>query len=376
MIWALYIAGGLHAALVLWLCGGWLFRIRPPRSEGGKEPLSVIIAAHNEARNLHEFLPTILAQDYPGEFEIILALDRCTDNSAKVAEELAQGHDRLRILRIDDAPAGMSPKKHALERAIAAARHERLLFTDADCAAGPHWLSEADRHFDNNTDVVIGLGPYRRRPGLLNLFVRYETLYTALQYIGWAAWGLPYMSVGRNWAYRKSKFEAAGGFGEDRARLSGDDDLLLRRLAPKRKRTRLMLSPASQTVSIPPETAGAWWRQKKRHFSAGGAYKPLIQFILSAFHASQAIFFISLIVELAADPASVPVWSAYLLRMVLVTASLGLLQRWWRDPGLLLIWPLLDLLYVIYHVTAAPAGLISQPKWKETDGGSLQEYTG
>ena len=54
---------------------------------GKLPPLSVIIAARDEEENLKVFLPRILNQDYP-EFELIVALDRCVDDSIKVVQDL------------------------------------------------------------------------------------------------------------------------------------------------------------------------------------------------------------------------------------------------------------------------------------------------
>jgi biofilm PGA synthesis N-glycosyltransferase PgaC len=50
-------------------------------------PVSVIISARNEARNLTENLPYILQQNYP-DFEVVVINDCSTDNSEDVLKDI------------------------------------------------------------------------------------------------------------------------------------------------------------------------------------------------------------------------------------------------------------------------------------------------
>ncbi len=93
--------------------------------------ISVLFAARDEEEKLPEALKTFLALDYPN-FEIVAVDDRSTDSTLRILEETAAKDSRLRVVRIDELPAGWLGKPHALQKAYEASKEEWLLFTDAD----------------------------------------------------------------------------------------------------------------------------------------------------------------------------------------------------------------------------------------------------
>ena len=80
--------------------------------------------------------------------------------------------------------------------------------TDADCRPlSDQWITEMSRYFSKEKTIVIGYGSYKRvKNSLLNLLIRFETVFTAMQYFSYAKIGLPYMAVGRSLAYQKDEF--------------------------------------------------------------------------------------------------------------------------------------------------------------------------
>ncbi len=98
--------------------------------------VSVVVAAHNEADNIRQKITSILQQDYsPEQLEIIVASDGSTDRTV----ELAQAFDDPRI-RVLDLPR--SGKTATLNTAVQLAKHDILLFTDADNC----WLPDTMGH--------------------------------------------------------------------------------------------------------------------------------------------------------------------------------------------------------------------------------------
>ena len=92
-----------------------------------------VVPARNEADIIGVCLPTLLAQDYPGEFRVILVDDASTDDTAAVATAL--GTDRLTVVRGEGPPPGWAGKVAAMARGVqAAGEPDYLLFTDADIA--------------------------------------------------------------------------------------------------------------------------------------------------------------------------------------------------------------------------------------------------
>jgi cellulose synthase/poly-beta-1,6-N-acetylglucosamine synthase-like glycosyltransferase len=259
------------------------------------EPVSIILCAHNELDNLRELVPILLRQEYPASFELVLIDDRSQDDTYLYAQQLSQYYPgRFRLVTVTNTPAGFSPKKYALTLGIKAARYERLLFTDADCRPVTYdWLHLMQRGFaqKNGADIVLGFSGYVEAPGLLNQLIRYETLLTAAQYLGLAWGGRPYMGVGRNLAYTKATFHSTKGFASHIRRLSGDDDLLVQDAVAAGARAAVVADLDAQTVSLPAENWGAWWRQKRRHLSAGGRYRAADRRRLALFMGSNVLFY-------------------------------------------------------------------------------------
>ncbi|MDT8306913.1 MAG: glycosyltransferase [Anaerolineae bacterium] len=94
--------------------------------------LSIIIPARNEAENLSRLLPSLSAIDYPGDVEVIVVDDGSMDATAAVA-----ARHGMRVIRVDEVPAGWLGKPHACQQGAQAARGDWLLFTDADTVHQP-----------------------------------------------------------------------------------------------------------------------------------------------------------------------------------------------------------------------------------------------
>jgi cellulose synthase/poly-beta-1,6-N-acetylglucosamine synthase-like glycosyltransferase len=274
-------------------------------------PVSVIVAAHNELKNLQKLLPILLAQNHP-DFEIIVAEDRSYDESFEYLYELRAQNPLLRIVRVDETPTHITHKKFALTLAIKAAKNEILLFTDADCMPQSNeWITEMSRQFlvaksDNKTKekaIILGISPYfdiefqQKKFSFLNFIIQYETFYTVLQYMCFALAGAPYMGVGRNLSYKKSLFMNANGFNEFQKLLSGDDDLFVNQQATS-KNVGICISKESHIKTYPKKTWKDWYHQKVRHLTTGKYYKLKSKVLLGFYNISTVGFWISQIIIL------------------------------------------------------------------------------
>ncbi|MGQ9804643.1 MAG: glycosyltransferase [Chlorobiales bacterium] len=246
--------------------------------------VSVIVAARNEATNLPSLLNRLVTQaHYP--LEIIVVSDRSTDETPAVVQFFQD--PRVRFVEIKDVPKGVSPKKHALATGIRMARGEILFLTDADCRPSPAWITDTLKCFDKRTAVVIGYSPFRKKENetFIEQFQRYECFRTAMLSAGAVGRNAPYMATGRNLAYRKEVFETVGGFDAIKHILSGDDDLLLQRIARKtRMKIKYFISFAAQVETDPQPSLETFLNQKARHYSAAFHYPPASIFFLMTYH--------------------------------------------------------------------------------------------
>ena len=248
-----------------------LILYKAPARRKSSRGVSVVICARNEAQNLQRFLPLVLEQEYP-EFEVIVVNDGSTDRTEELLSEMSGSYEHLRFTTIPATEKFSHGKKLALTVGIKSARHRIILLTDADCyPAGKLWLERMVSRFGKDKEIVLGYGRYERGKGILNLLIRYETVFTAIQYLSHALNGNPYMGVGRNLAYRKTLFFKSKGFSGHYHLSSGDDDLFVNEHATGIN-TSIEIDPESHTISIPRTSFGSWVRQKQRHLSAGNLY--------------------------------------------------------------------------------------------------------
>lgn len=329
-----------------------------------KTAISIIICAKNEADNLKQFLPSVLQQDYhPQLFEVIVVNDQSTDGSAQVLNQFSLQYPQLKIITIPgDVVKTLPGKKYALAQGIKAAQHDRILLTDADCKPfSDQWLKEMT---STDKDIVLGYGAYQTNPGLLNKFIRWETVNTCMQYASYARSGLTYMGVGRNLSYRKSLLK---DLEQDKDFLqiysstpSGDDDLLIGRIATKTN-VDVCLDNNAHTISVPQKTWKAWWRQKTRHASTGKYYQPKIKNLLGLYGLSHSLYWLLglplVIFSISNFQFSI---SDYL---VLIMFGMRILlywinaTQWYNHLGekkLLLFYPLGDLGWALYNVFLSP----------------------
>lgn len=348
------------------------------RGGGGEEqvPVSVVVCAHDEAENLRELIPLLLSQDYL-EFEVIIVNDRSNDSTFDYLLEETKHHPRLRMVNVKDTPERVNGKKYGITLGIKAAAHEWILLTDADCRpAGDQWIRSMSRHFTDENQFVLGFSPYMRRPGILNLFIRFETILTAIQYFAFGWMKNPYMGVGRNLAYRKSLFLQHKGFNNFLHVTGGDDDLFVNMYARGRN-TRLQLDPESQVYSIPETTWKAYYEQKIRHLSVGKRYRFSHRFLLGLFGGTWILTWFTwlpLLVWLIASfsgfsiltaPETYLILGPFLLRSILL---LLLFRRMLRKASLAFsLWtlPLLDFIFSIYYLSTGLVALTTKKiRWR------------
>ena len=253
-------------------------------------PVSVIICAKNESFNLRRYLPAVLEQDYPS-FEVIVVNDCSEDDTYKVLGDFSLRYPHLRISNITKDPRFTHSKKFAQFIGIKAAVNEILVFTDADCyPVSDKWLRNMAQKFDERTNFVLGYGGIIRGKGLLNLYQRCETMFIAMQYLGMAIRGIPYMGVGRNLAYRRKIFFENKGYGSHNLVASGDDDLFVNSIATAGS-VKTEFRRESHTRTPAAASSSEWVKRKIRHLSTARYYKFRHKVLLAAEPATRLLFY-------------------------------------------------------------------------------------
>lgn len=313
-----------------------------------KFPISVIVCAKNEAESLKQNLPLILKQDYP-YFEVIVVNDCSEDDTDMVLAELKQNFPHLRTTAIVKDRKFIHGKKLAVALGIKGAEFDWLVLTDADCKPlNNKWLLNMQRNFVADNEIVLGYGGYEPEKGLLDKFVRYDTLFIAMQYLGLALNKRPYMGVGRNLAYKKELFFKNKGFSQHNHLLSGDDDLFINQVA-NNQNVQVEIAKGSFVLSEPITTWRQWFLQKKRHLTTYPYYKKGSKFLLGLELFSRAFFYAMFVVLLIQNEEPYLILGMFFLRLVYQISVVKTVAGRLNEKKLLLISPFLDILLPIFN---------------------------
>ncbi len=135
MTWLALIAllAWLYLALLhgqFWQAGPVLAPSRPARAPS----VAAVVPARDEAAVIARSIGSLLAQDYAGEFRVVLVDDGSEDGTGAIARGLG---GRLDVIEAAPRPAGWAGKLWAVQQGVAATDAEFLLLTDADIVHDP-----------------------------------------------------------------------------------------------------------------------------------------------------------------------------------------------------------------------------------------------
>jgi glycosyltransferase involved in cell wall biosynthesis len=326
-------------------------------------PLSIIVCARDEYKNLKENIPQLASQDY-APYELLVIDDVSFDDTPTYLQEAKSSFNNLQYVRIKNEGFMPPGKKYPLALGLKSARNEYVALTDADCTpVSNQWLQYIAAHFEAGKEVVLGYSPYIAEKGFLNICIRYETIITALQYFSYAMAGLPYMGVGRNLAYHKKLFFEQKGFAAHIHIPSGDDDLFIQQIATK-DNIGINLHANSFMYSKPATSWRQWIKQKTRHYGAGQLYKPRFKLLLAGFSISWALLYPLGIIALCTSYAYIAA-GALGLRFIFHGIIMWQTCKKLQEKGIFVWFWLFDIGMLLYYGFFAIA-LLKKPKrtWK------------
>lgn len=194
--------------------------------ESWQPPVSVLIAAYNEEKVIRRTVESVLANGYPS-IEVLVVDDGSRDETLKVLQDAFGSDPRVTLLSQENAG-----KSAALNRAIAAARHEILVAVDADTIFGRNTIAHLVRHFaSEKVGAVSGNAKVGNRHNWLTRFQSIEYIYgfnldrRALDLVN----AIPVVP-GAVGAWRRSLIQQAGGFSHDTSAEDTDLTLAIRKL--------------------------------------------------------------------------------------------------------------------------------------------------
>ena len=248
--------------------------------------ISVIIPVRNEEGNILNLLEDLNCQTYPfSKFEILVMNDGSTDNTVAIVENFNEKSlCSIQLITLPDTPT-TSPKKRAIETAIAQAKGNLIVTTDGDCRAKPGWLEAiANCHTVTSAKLISGPVTFNKETSLTDHLQTVE--FSSLIGSGASAIeaGFPSLCNGANLAYEKAAFFEVGGYDGVRHIASGDDEFLMHKISAKFHGQVKFLKDSNAVIST--EAHKNWslfFRQRKRWASKWKHYQSKTPLLLALY---------------------------------------------------------------------------------------------
>ena len=241
-----------------------------PSDYQARTSVTVIVAARNEEAGIRDCVQALLNQKYPKDlFQICVVNDHSQDRTAELLAAFEAPH--LLVLELGD---GVGGKKQALKMAIEETDSELIVTTDADCVMDENWLNYlVSCYQESGAKLLAAPVTFHQEK---TTFERFQSLdFMGMMAVAGAGIEGRFMNMcnGANLAYQRQAFEAVGGFeGIDHV-ASGDDMLLMQKIAKEYPGQIAYVKQAkSQTQTFAKPTIKAFVQQRIRWTSKSGAY--------------------------------------------------------------------------------------------------------
>lgn len=372
----------LYAGLILYYRRAWL-HITGTRTSGTvQEPvfISVVVAARNEEDNIIDCLNALCRQDYPaGLFEVIVVDDHSEDATAARVQEFSEKFPFIRLFplaRLTNGAALNAYKKKAIEAGIQQSRGELIVTTDADCTAGPQWLSTIAAVYREKQAACLVMPVGIRLTGSgSNMLERFQALdVMTLQGITGASVssGFHGMCNGANFAYTRKVFDEVGGFRDIDHIASGDDMLLLHKISALYPgEVHYIKSPAVIVTTNPEKNIRDFLQQRIRWAGKSAQYRDksilpvlLLVYVFNLMLLAGLILACISLFQGSAVLAPAVIVSILLMKCITELFFLFPVAGFFGQPGLLPWFPLMQLPHIIYTVMAGFLGFFGRYEWK------------
>jgi cellulose synthase/poly-beta-1,6-N-acetylglucosamine synthase-like glycosyltransferase len=361
-----------YTGLLLYYRSGWVnmpsFQA-PDLNYNPSTFITVLIPARNESANIPGLLDALMAQKYPTNlFEVIVIDDHSTDNTAAIV----QGYPAVKLLSLEnflqEGPIN-SYKKKAIETGIQHSKGTLVVTTDADCYAPENWLRTIAAFCEAYQPELIVM------PVAINCSNRPIEIFQALDFMtlqgitGAAVHqGVHSMCNGANLAYTRDAFNAVNGFNGIDSIASGDDMLLMHKIAVKYPDGIAYLkSPDVIVQTAPVHTVKEFLNQRIRWASKADQYEDKRSFWVLLLVYLLNLCFLALLVfsfVMADGPLFIDWVLLLLVKTIAELLFLFPVSTFFKKGELLLLFPLAQPFHILYTVVAGWLGKFGSYKWK------------
>ena len=278
MLFSIYIILFVYLIYFIWIIEP-LFEKSKSKNKSDYYPfVSIVISAKNEEHNIEQLLSSLSNQNYPKEkYEILIANDQSSDNTLNKLLYFESKKNNLKIINIQKTPKNWGSKKWAINKCINETNGDIILQTDADCIHHKNWIYEMVQPFHNyNIGFICGPSYVGKKNTFWDLILKLESISQESFTYANSKKNLYISCTARNIGFRKSIFNEIGGYDGINHIESGDDDLLLHKVATQTNcNIEYIASQQTLVASDSPNTIKGLYLQRLRYASKGILYYQL-----------------------------------------------------------------------------------------------------
>jgi len=347
----------IWCVLLFFRGGFWRTRPAAPLATAPRDAwpaVAAVVPARNEADVIAQAVSTLLAQEYPGAFHVIVVDDHSTDGTADAARAAAlqlQCSDRLTVLTAKPLPPGWSGKVWAQSQGIEAVRTlgrpaDFLLLTDADIGHPTDAVTQLVARADAEKRDLVSLMVRLRCDSLWEkaLIPAFVFFFAKLYPFSWVnnPRNKTAAAAGGCMLVRRTALEEAGGIESIRAELIDDCSLAARIKHRGEGRHPIRLDVAARSVSLRPyDNSGEIWNMIARTAFTQLRYSGWL--LAGTLAGMVIIYLIPPIAALVLGPLGWPAWLAW---AAMCCAYAPMLRYYGRSPLWAPFLPLVALFYV------------------------------
>lgn len=341
----------------------FLSKNRKSRKTKIEIPVSVIILVKNQGEKLLKLLPFILEQSH-SKFEIVLINNASSDETNDIVESFSEKHTNIKVVNVENNEAFWASKKYALTLGIKASKYDHLLFTNANCnPVSKDWISEMSKNFTSKKTIVLGYKKFKKENSILNIFIRFENLLTAIKCFGFSKLNSTFMAFDGNYAYDKATFFKVNGFINHMKINYGETDLFIKDASTK-ENTAYCISENSFIETDAPKSFFKWFSEKKDAAFIKKEYKFKHRFLLNTFAFTKILFYILATILFFTYPYQIPL-SIVLFYCLVYYIIIGISAKKLKEPQIIFFLPFLEIGLLLIQITIFISNLNSKPShWK------------
>ena len=361
-----------YCCLLFFYRKGWgLIRYSPSAINHQNTFVSIIVPARNEEDSISNLIKSIQQQTYPQAcYELIIVDDCSTDRTAEIVKKHSDSNIKLIALSdyLDEININ-AYKKKAIEIGIKASSGTLIITTDADCTMGENWLQEIVNCYELNQPKMIVM------PVQINYSNRFIEVFQSLDFM--CLQGITGASVqkkfhgmcnGANLAYTKSVFDEVGGFSGIDHIASGDDLLLMHKIAKQYADEIVYLKSAETIVKTTAATSiKAFLNQRIRWASKADKYedKRMLPVLMLVYFLNACLFIMMILTLLQHFENAMKYFVGFIVfKTIVELIFLYPVAKFFGERKLLWLFPISQPFHIVYTVSAGFLGKFGTYNWK------------